>query len=156
MSIIAIPNGSAAEECYEMITKKMQPLWAPRQNVRVDGGTALELNRGDWRMRIGDVRITSKQGQNIRGVVVEVQYCGDEDEEDDGQDDGQDDEKEQAKWNVREQMLRSFFEAAMRESNVAMEGLRVVIKVSGVKKTEPSEWVLLRQYMELLRFARTA
>jgi TATA-binding related factor (TRF) of subunit 20 of Mediator complex len=153
MSIIAIPNGSTAEECYEMITKKMQPLWTPRQNVRVDGGTALELNRGDWRMRIGDVRITSRQGQgNIRGVVVEVQYCGDEDEEDDGQDD----EKEQAKWNVRDQMLRSFFEAAMRESNVAMEGLRVVIKVSGVKKTESSEWVLLRQYMELLRFARTA
>ncbi len=92
---------------------------------------------------MGDAKITHGQGQGrMRGMVAEVEYLEGEDEEEGGVID----------WDWRERILRSFWDSVVDGSGVGMEGMRVVVKVPGGQGE--GEMGLVRQYMELLIFAR--
>ena len=137
----------------------MEPLWAFRSSLRVENGVAFSLLGGDWRVRLGDVRITAGQGQGrVRGMVAELEFCG-ADDDDAGLADAS--SNEQAKngesavdWDLRETLLRSFWDGLVSDSGVSMDRSQVVVKVPGVDKVEKDDLTLVRQYMELLRFTR--
>jgi len=143
MSIVSLPSGASAEEFFVTVTRKMEPLWAFRSGIKVEGGAGFQLRDGEWRVRIGDAKVSIGQGQGrVRGVIVELESAGDGDEAD-------------LDWAAREKTLRSLWDALVRGSGVNMDGLRVVVKVPGVEEGEGRDMVLVRQYMELLKFART-
>ena len=154
MSLLVLPAGPPAEEFLSIILRKMEPLWSFRSAIRIENGVALELGGGDWRVRIGDAGIVGGQGQGrLRGTVVEVEFLGEED--DDGSEDGNG--EGEVDWEVREAMLKAFWESLIERSNsgIGIEGMGVVVKVPGIKtKEELKGEGLVRQYMELLRFAR--
>jgi TATA-binding related factor (TRF) of subunit 20 of Mediator complex len=115
--------------------QKMSPLWIPRQAHRVDGGTSFII--GDWKVRVGELRITGGQGQGrVRGCICEVEFLfGDDDEEEDHEE--------------IEGLAKAFFEGLIQGSDVDLAGMRIVGTAAG------KENKLVRQYMELLKFART-
>jgi hypothetical protein len=156
MTLISVPNGPPAEELFWTITRKMEPLWAIRSSLRVENGAAFSLLGGDWRLRLGDARITAGQGQGrVRGMVAEVEFCDvAEDAVSNGPTDGAENAEYVVDWEGWEKMLRSFWDGLVRETGVSMDRLQVVVKVPGVAKGEKDELTLIRQYMELLRFAR--
>ena len=152
MTIISIPTGQAVEELFWTITQKMQPLWAFRSGLRVENGVALDLGDGSWRVRIGELKISAGQGQGrVRGTVVEVESSamGDDDEDSTGGEEPHDD------WEARETVLRSFWDSLVDGCDIRMEGLRSVVKVPLAGTSGKNDSLLVRQYMELLRFART-
>jgi len=152
MSIITVPSGSAADEFFNIVVKKMEPLWANRSAFRVDNGTAIELDNGDWRVRLGDLRITAGQGQGrIRGVLVQVETNQDDDE-----DELDEDKSAPTNWDIYEPMLQAFFEATFRGADISMEGLRHVVRIPEIGIKDSLQLVLVRQYMEMLRFARVS
>jgi hypothetical protein len=107
-------------------------------------------------LRLGDARITAGQGQGrVRGMVAEVEFC---DVTEDGAPVEASEEAENGEyavdWEGREKMLRSFWDGLVCESGFSMDRLQVVVKVPGVAKGEKDDLTLIRQYMELLRFAR--
>lgn len=112
---------------------------------------------GDWRLRLGDAKITSGQGHGrVRGMVAEVEFRDvAEDEVPNGAGEQTDNGQDVIDWEGREKLLRSFWDSLVRESGVSMERLQVVVKVPGVAKGEKDNLTLVRQYLELLRFART-
>jgi hypothetical protein len=164
MTIISVPTGPPAEDLLWITSRKMEPLWAFRASLRVENGAAFSLLDGEWRLRLGDAKVTGGQGHGrIRGMVVEVEF-GDvakdevsnrveEEERDSAPGGGGDDDD--VDWDGREKLLRNFWDGLVRESGVSMERLQVVVKVPGVAKGEKVDLTLVRQYMELLRFART-
>jgi TATA-binding related factor (TRF) of subunit 20 of Mediator complex len=156
MAVISVPTGPPTEELFWTIAHKMEPLWAFRSSLRLENGAAFSLLGGDWRLRLGDARITAGQGQSrVRGLVAEVEFC---DVAEDGVLNGVSKEAEDGKyvidWEGRETMLRSFWDGLVRESGVSMDRLQVVVKVPGAAKGERDDLTLVRQYMELLRFTR--
>jgi hypothetical protein len=172
MTIISVPTGPPAEDLLWITSRKMEPLWALRASLRVENGAAFSLLDGEWRLRLGDAKVTGGQGHGrIRGMVVEVEF-GDvakdevpnrvEEERVSAPSGGGgggvvdvDDVDDDDDWDGREKLLRNFWDSLVRESGVSMERLQVVVKVPGVAKGEKVDLTLVRQYMELLRFART-
>jgi len=145
MTIVSVPTGASSEDLFWTITQKMQPLWAFRSGLRVENGVAFTLAGGDWQVRLGDAKITNGQGQGrVRGMVAEVEFCGD----------GEGEGEEVVDWDGREKMLKSFWESAVDGSEIGMDGLRVVVKVASIQKEGKDDLMLVRQYMELLKFAR--
>jgi hypothetical protein len=158
MAIISIPAGPPAEEFFWTVTRKMEPLWSARSGLRVEHGIAFTLANGDWRLRLGDGRITLGQGQGrVRGMVAELEFCGVGDDEGDPDEtnEGQNNSGDGLDWEGREKMLKSFWDSLVSGSEVSMERLQAVVKVPGIEKGEQGDLTLVRQYMELLRFART-
>ena len=161
MAIINIPAGPLAEEFFWIVTRKMEPLWSRGSGLRVEHGVAFTLANGDWRLRLGDGRITLGQGQGrVRGMVAELEFCGlgdDEEEEGDPSETNEEHNNDGGglDWEGREKMLKSFWDGLVSGSEVSMERLQAVVKVPGIEKGEKGDLTLVRQYMELLRFART-
>ena len=135
LAIISIPTNQT-EEFNHTITAKMQPLWAMRVVVRVDGGFGIEF--GDWRIRIGEVRQTAGGGgqTRVRGCVVEITLISGDDEEDD------------ISAEDRETLFGGLWE------QLDLEGGRPFVNVPGVGG-EDKGLDLIRQYMDLLRFTRS-
>lgn len=112
----------------------MSPLWVPRQAHRVEGGASFLI--GDWKVRIGELRISGGQGQGrVRGCICEVEFfLGSDGEEDDREEiDG---------------LARPFFEGLLHGSGVNAGDMKVI--GPGVGQSNG----LIRQYMDLLRFGR--
>ena len=129
MSMIEIPAGSEIE-FLTLILKKMEPLWAFRQHVRVDFGQAFETE--EWRVRVGDVKAVNPA--RVRGCVVELQVkeiAGDEMDTD---------------WEANEMVLRRFWQ------KLGIEGAKEFIRVPGIGEND--HFALPRQYIELLRLNR--
>ena len=136
----------------------MEPLWTLRSGLRVEHGVAFMLANGDWRLRLGDGRIAPGQGQGrVRGMVAELEFCGLGDDEGDPSEANEEHDNggNALDWEGREKMLKSFWDGLVSGSEVSMERLQVVVKVPGIEKGEKGDLTLVRQYMELLRFART-
>ena len=152
MTIISIPTGQAVEELFWTITQKMQPLWAFRSGLRVENGIGLDLADSSWRVRIGELKISAGQGQGrVRGTAIEVESCtmGDDDE------DHGVGEQQQRDWEAQEAVLRSFWDSLIDGCGIGMEGLRSVVRVPITESSDKGDFLLVRQYMELLRFVRT-
>jgi TATA-binding related factor (TRF) of subunit 20 of Mediator complex len=149
------PNGSAAklrsstaeyslgtipsqlDTLFPLLMQKMSPLWVARQAHRVDGGTSFLI--GDWKVRLGELRISGGQGQGrVRGCVCEVEFLF-----------GDDGEEEEEDPEEIEGLARAFFEGLTHGSDVDLAGMKVVGTAPGRENR------LVRQYMELFKFART-
>lgn len=127
---MTIPSHS--DTLFPLLVQRMSPLWVPRQAHRIEGGASFEMT--DWKVRIGELRISAGQGQGrVRGCVCEAEFLGGGDGDQEGM----------------EGMARAFIEGLARDSSVAVDGIKVVGPVAG----EGSE--LVRQYMDLLKFARS-
>lgn len=117
--------------------QKMSPLWVARQAHRVDGGTSFLI--GDWKVRLGELRISGGQGQGrVRGCVCEVEFLF-----------GDDGEEEEEDHEEIERLARAFFEGLIHGSDVDLAGMKVV----GTAASRENR--LVRQYMELFKFAKT-
>ena len=134
----------------------MEPLWAFRSSLRVENGVAFSLLGGDWLLRLGDARITAGPGQGrVRGMVAELEFSGmDEAGASTGSNGEVENGESSVDWKGRETLLRSFWDGVVSGSGVGMDRLQVVVKVPGVEKGEKDSLTLIRQYMELLRFAK--
>jgi TATA-binding related factor (TRF) of subunit 20 of Mediator complex len=130
LTIMTIPSHS--DTLFPLLVQRMSPLWVPRQAHRIEGGASFEMT--DWKVRIGELRILAGPGQGrVRGCLCEVEFLGGGDGDQGGM----------------EGMARAFIEGLARDSGVAVDSMKVVGPVAG----EGSESV--RQYMDLLRFARS-
>ena len=134
----------------------MEPLWTFRSSIRVENGAAFSLLGGDWRLRLGDARITAGQGQGrVRGMVAELEFCGIDEA---GVSTGATEEAENGEyaidWQSREKLLGSFWDGLVGGSGVSMDRLQVVVRVPGVANGEKDDLTLVRQYMELMKFVR--
>jgi hypothetical protein len=88
-------------------------------------------------------------------MVAELEFCGiDEAEFSTGATEEAENEKYITDWEGREKLLRSFWDGLVSGAGVSMDRLQVVVKVPGAAKGEKEDLTLVRQYMELLRFAR--
>ena len=113
----------------------MSPLWVPRQAHRVEGGASFEIN--SWKVRIGELKISGGQGQGrIKGCICEIEYHGEANEGERGEE-------------ITEGVATAFFEGLVEGSGVDIGRMRVIGKVSG------TEHELVRQYMDLLIFAKS-
>jgi TATA-binding related factor (TRF) of subunit 20 of Mediator complex len=115
--------------------QKMSPLWVPRQAHRVEGGVSFFV--GDWKVRIGELKISGGQGQGrVKGCLCEVEFL-----------DGNED-----KDGTREEIVglaSAFFESLVQDSGVDVSGMKVI------ESTAHGEMRIVQQYMELLKFARS-
>lgn len=115
--------------------QRMSPLWVPRQAHRVEGGASFLI--GDWQIRVGELRISGGQGQGrVRGCVCEVDFLLGDDEED-----GDPEENNG--------LARAFFEDLLQGSGIDPSAIKVIGPVTSGRDG------LIRQYMDLLRFARS-
>ena len=129
MTIISVPR-TQVEDFFQTVQKKMEPLWSYRMAIRVDNGLGYEI--GDWKIRIGEVRQMSAGQPRPRGVVVEVALGSDTEEDE----------------NSKDEMFKGVWE------QLGLQGGKVFIDVPGTEST-PGDLDLVKQYMELLKFART-
>lgn len=130
-TLITVP--AQPDTLFPLLMQKMSPLWVPRQAHRVDGGVWFEI--GDWKARIGELKITGGLGQGrVRGCVCEVEFPGGDDE-----DEGEEEEE-------REGVARTFLEGLLQDSGVDLGAMKVVGGFIGKENT------LVRQYMNLLKF----
>lgn len=142
-TMISIPSGVVPNGFLNMITTKMQPLWAPRNEFRVDKGTSVELSDDEVSaVRVGELRVTAGQGAGkTRGVVIELTMR--EDEDDEGAGDAV----------AREITLRDALDAIFRESSVKMSNAKLVSRLASKLKEEPEHAELARLYANLMRVA---
>lgn len=92
---------------------------------------------GDWKLRIGELRIAGGQGQGrVRGCLCELELPESGDAEEDNHD-------------RVEEIAKAFFESLIQGSGVDVGGVKVIGHVEG----EGNQ--IVRQYMQLLKFART-
>lgn len=133
LTLVTIP--SQPDTLLPLLIQRMSPLWAPRQAHRVDGGASFAVD--DWQLRIGELRISGGQGQGkVKGCICEVELLDDSDGED------RSDEE-------TERIVKSFFEGLVQGSGVDLGAWKVIVHTTGTAQK------LVRQYMELLKFART-
>lgn len=130
-TLVTIP--AQPDTLFPLLMQKMSPLWVPRQAHRVEGAVWFEI--GDWKARIGDLKITGGLGQGrVRGCVCEVEFPG-------GDDWDEVEEEEE-----REGVARAFLEGLLQGSGVDLGAMKVVGGFAGKENR------LVRQYMSLLRF----
>jgi TATA-binding related factor (TRF) of subunit 20 of Mediator complex len=132
-TLVTIP--SHTDTLFPLLMQRMSPLWVPRQAHRLEGGASFEV--ADFKVRIGELRISGGRGQGgVRGCLCEIEFLGG--------DDGKNGDDEDI-----EELSRAFFQSLVRGSDVDAGTVKVIGPVAG----EGSR--LVRQYMELLKFART-
>ncbi len=121
-TIISIPSGPQTEEFVQLMVSKFGPLWTQRQTLVLGNGQAFEI--GDYRVRLGEIR----QGATSlgRGVVGEVEWVGEGDEED---------------WENAEGIIRPFWD------QLCVVGARECFQVPGMNQGNGT----VRQWCEILR-----
>ena len=134
LTLITIPP--QPDTLFPLLMQRMSPLWVPRQAHRVEGGASFLI--GDWQIRIGELRISGGQGLGrVRGCICEVEFLlGDDDDED-------------VDTQENNGLARAFFEDLLQGSGADVSGIMVV------KPVERGRDGLIRQYMDLLKFARS-
>lgn len=142
-TMISVPSGAVANSFINMVTTKMQPLWAARSELRIDNGTSVELTSGEVAaVRVGELRVTVGQGAGkIRGVVVELRMRDDEDEED------------EVDVAVREAVLRAALDATFRGSGVNVSNAKLLSRITLKTKEGIEQGEVVRVYSELMRVA---
>lgn len=134
LTLITIP--SQPDTLFPLLMQRMSPLWVPRQAHRIEGGASFLI--GDWQIRVGELKISGGQGQGrVRGCVCEVEFLQGDDEEEDC-----DPEENYG-------LARAFIEDLLQSSGVDASASKVIRPVTSGRDG------LLRQYMELLKFARS-
>jgi TATA-binding related factor (TRF) of subunit 20 of Mediator complex len=132
-TLISIP--SHPDTLFPLMMQRMSPLWVPRQAHRIERGASFETN--DWKIRVGELRISGGQGQGrVRGCICEAEFLGEGDGEEGDEGDA-------------EGVITAFFEGLVEGSGVDVGNLKVIGKVCGKGNA------LVRQYMDLLKFARS-
>jgi len=92
---------------------------------------------GDWKVRIGELRISGGQGQGrVRGCMCEVEFLFGNDVE----------EEDREEING---LARAFFDSLIQGSAVDTRGMKVIGPLAGGRGG------LMRQYMDLLKFSRS-
>jgi hypothetical protein len=142
-TMISVSSGTVANSFFSMVTAKMQPLWAARNEFRIDNGTSVELSDGEvLAVRVGELRVTVGQGAGkVRGVVIEMRMREDEDEED------------AVDMAAREAMLRAALSATFRGINVNLSNAKIVSKTTSGKQGGIKQGEIVRLYSELMRVA---
>ena len=140
-TMISVPSGAVANSFFSMVTAKMQPLWAARNEFRIDNGISVELSDGEVSaVRVGELRVTVGQGAGkIRGVIIEMRMREDEDEED------------AVDMAAREAMLRAALSARFRGSNVNLSNAKIVSITDSGKQERIEQGETVRLYSELMR-----
>lgn len=134
LTLITIP--SQPDTLCPLLMQRMSPLWVPRQAHRVEGGTSFLID--GWKFRLGELRISAGRGQGrVRGCVCELEPVSAD----------YDDEEKYGAELAR--MARVFFETVVQGSGVDLYEMKMVGPVAGGSDG------LMRQYLDLLTFART-
>lgn len=142
-TMISIPSGAVANSFFNMVTVKMQPLWAARNDFRVDNGTSVELSEGEvLAVRIGELRVTGGHGAGkVRGVIVELSMREDSDE------------GESMDVAARESVLRAALNARFRGSSVTFNNAKFVSKDVSHEREGSGHAEMAALYSELMRVA---
>ena len=120
--IVSIPSGPHSEEMVQLTIGKLGPLWIQRQALSVINGQYFEVE--DFRLRIGEVRQGQGGAQQNRGVVMEVEWIGGDDD-----------------WDALEDEVRSFW------AGLEFKGAKEFIRLPGVE----TDLANIRQWCEALR-----
>ena len=124
-TIVSIPSGSESAEFVQLMVSKFGPLWTPRQTTSVKSGQAFEV--GEYTIRVGEIMQGHGASAMIgRGVVIEVEWTGGEDQEDVEDPEG---------------LVQAFWEA------LDVKGARECVHLAGVNDGFGS----VRQWCEVLR-----
>lgn len=153
-TMITIP-ASATESFTQLVGTKLQPQWAHRQSLIVEGGTSLSLNNGDWILRIGDVKIPSRQSQggpNLRGTLIEVSRSVDASaEQKEGPTLTQEDES----------LIRDFLTSLIQGTGLKLEQSRTMFRrtareagADATRAFDRPDFGLAALYMDMLRGSR--
>ena len=78
--VAELASAEATDTYVELMTTKLGPMWTLKQNLSVRDGQAFVL--ADFTIRVGEVRQGSGPNSILRGVVVEVCWSGDAENED--------------------------------------------------------------------------
>ncbi|RMD43363.1 hypothetical protein DV735_g1757, partial [Chaetothyriales sp. CBS 134920] len=153
-SLITIP-ASAADSFMQLLSNKLSPLWAHRQTLSLDNGTALSLHRGRFTFRIGELKQggrISTSPQSLRGVLIEIT-----DEAAAGPIGKPGREEDQA-------MLKALLDRLVEGSGVALDQVRLSARYTEsegenkdrAKRSDHALWALAELYMHVLRGARAS
>ena len=121
-NIISIPSGAQSENFIQLVLSRFGPLWTQRQSLSVSNGQAFEVE--DFRIRLGEVRQGQGGAQQNRGVIVEVEWAGGDDD-----------------WDAIEDEIRAFW------TGLDFKGAREYIRVPGIEKNLGN----IRQWCEAIR-----
>lgn len=126
-TIISIPR-AATEEFVGLIRVRFGPLWTPRQVINVTDGHTLEI--GAFRIRLGEVKQAQQQQTQpvSKGVVMEIEYTGGEQEEKDD-------------WDIAEGLIRAFW------GDLGIKGAKEFFRAA----QEDDGFGNIRQWCEALR-----
>ena len=140
MIIVSTPT-THVEDFFQTIQKKMEPLWSYRMAVRVDNGIGYQF--GDFSIRIGEIRQMSAGQLRPRGVVIEASLpSGAVNAED-----MESDDVERISAQAKDFIIQGIWE------QMGLQGGRSFVNVPGMDQG-PADLDVVRQYMELLKFAR--
>ena len=155
-TIITIPS-SATESFTQLIRTKLQPQWAHRQSLIVENGTALALSSDEWTIRIGDIKIPSRQNQgppNIRGMLIELSHTKSA-EGKSSPESGPSVTKEE------EAVLREYLNSLIQGTGVQLENshamfrrTRIPSSSDAIKTPAEPDFALASLYMDMLRGSR--
>ena len=140
MVIVSTPT-THVEDFFQTIQKKMEPLWSYRMAVRVDNGAGYQF--GDFSIRVGEVRQMSGGQPRSRGVVIEAMLPSDT-VNDEGM---ESDDEEGLDAQSKDVLIQGIWE------QLGLQGGRSFVNVPGMDEG-PADLEVIRQYMELLKFAR--
>ena len=73
--VVELASAEATDTYVEFMTTKLGPIWAPKQNLSVRDGQAFVL--GDFTIRAGEVRQGGGANAMLRGIIVEISWSGD-------------------------------------------------------------------------------
>ena len=146
-TIVTLPSGAAANSFFNMVTAKMQPLWAARNEIRLDKGASVELTGGDvLAVRVGELRATvGQRDSKLRGVIIELTMQNEDSE------DG-----EEIDWTAREITLRAALDATFRGSSISLTNAKLVQKSTSKQPSDPEHADIVRLYADLLKVAAPA
>jgi len=144
-AMIALPSGVASNNFFSMVMTKMQPLWAARNEFRVEKGTAVELKDTEVEsVRVGELKVTVGQGAGrTRGIIIALAMREDEEDED-------------VDWAAREITLQALLDSVFRGSGVNVEKAKLIHQPAPKKSEDPEHAETIRLYAELLRIAAPA
>lgn len=122
-NIIAVPAGPQSEDFIQLVVARLGPLWTLRQVLQVSQGYAFEVD--DFRVRLGEVKQGQGGSQQIKGVIIEVEWLSAGENE----------------WTTAEEVIKSFW------STLDIKGARDYIKPPGLGENFGS----IRLWCEALR-----
>lgn len=141
-SMVSLPSGTANSNFFTMVTTKMQPLWAARNEFRIEKGTAVELvDSNAESVRVGELRVTVGHGAGkTRGIIIALSI------RDEGEEEGVD-------WTARETTLRALLVSIFRGSGINMAKAKLIHKPGPKENEDPENADVIRLYAEILRIA---